>query len=57
MQIVAPKLEPVAVDAGGDEGVSEEERKKKKEELVRDLCAIIEKACREAQFLEKYSIS
>jgi hypothetical protein len=57
MQIVAPKLEPVAVDAGGDEGVSEEERKKKTEELVRDLCAIIEKACREAQFLEKYSIS
>ena len=47
MEIVAPKLEPIAVGAGGGEGGSE---------VVRDLCAIIAKACREAHFLEKFSL-
>jgi hypothetical protein len=46
MEIVAPKLEPIAVGAGGGEGA----------EVVRDLCAIIAKACREAHFLEKFSL-
>ena len=47
MEIVAPKLEPVAACAGGGNGGSE---------VVRDVCAIIAKACREAHVLEKFSL-